>query len=176
LITRSGKDADGAFRRAQDKPASNNSNAHHSGCRKAGPRPRRQGRGNQPGRPRRTRRPGRRTSRRTPTCATAPRRPGGSSGWRRTCRTASGPRTSHRKPPANRAFPPPWRRFSTTSTLAPASWAAMAALAPAGPHPMTRTSTFTPSVFPAGQRRSRRVPLNGKDVVKATAGNVHFLV
>ena len=41
LIARSGKNADGSFRRAQLEPAENNSSAHHSGCRKAGPRPRR---------------------------------------------------------------------------------------------------------------------------------------
>jgi len=34
LIARSGKNADGSFRRAQRESASNNSNAHHSGCAK----------------------------------------------------------------------------------------------------------------------------------------------
>src|SRR5687767_2798295 len=51
-------------------------------------------------------------------------------------------------PPDTAVVPPTVAALSTSTTLAPASWAAMAAVSPAPPVPITTTSASTPHLCP----------------------------
>ena len=69
-----------------------------------------------------------------------------------------GPSTSNRKPPEYRQLPPPAAVFSTITTRAPASWAAIAAPAPAAPKPTISRSKRSATLMPGRVgHRARRV-------------------